>query len=337
MSGHDAELRDRIAGQLDELLSGPLASNGERATALLARHLSRGAPTPARRRFWDEIEDRYLVRQSSVARDGRAALLTAGAPGAGKSTAVQRLGLVDEGWRHLDADIVKDYLIQDLIVAGDVGDVLARRLADGRTVMPRELAGLVHTESVIVLDRIRSHCLDRGENVVIEGTLVWEPAGRQVVDELVHHGYRDVSVVDVEVRREVARAQAVARWWTGRCDSSSDLGGRWVPLAVIDRAYPDAQSRSVCAANARALFDSDLVRAVPLARLTIVDNTGSAPVTETHERRSGVLQPPQAPQPLPLDSDVQMPPLARQSLPRNTIPARPPAPPAEVPRPASQQ
>lgn len=58
-----------------------------------------------------------------------------------------RLGVVDDGWRRLDADVVKDYLLQDLLTSGEVDDVLVVPLADGRTVMPRELAGLVHTPS----------------------------------------------------------------------------------------------------------------------------------------------------------------------------------------------
>jgi hypothetical protein len=60
---------------------------------------------------------------------------------------VARLGVVDDGWRRLDADVVKDYLLQDLLTSGEVDDVLVVPLADGRTVMPRELAGLVRTPS----------------------------------------------------------------------------------------------------------------------------------------------------------------------------------------------
>lgn len=306
MTAPAPELRDQVARQLDELFSGPLASNGALAGRLLARHLSHGVPTPQRLRVWNEIQERYLARQPGVERDGRAALLTAGAPGAGKSTAVDQLALVDEGWRRLDADVVKDYLVQELAAAGDVDDVLSVLLADERAVMPRELAGLVHAESVLILDRIRAGCLRRGENVVIEGTLTWEPAGRQLLAQLVDRAYRDVSIVDVEVPREVAKAQAISRWWAGRCDRADELGGRWVPLAVIDRAYLDPHDRhSVCAANARALFDSAVVREPPLARLTIVDNTGPVPVTETHERRSGVLQPRTPPEQLTFDTDAQ--------------------------------
>lgn len=102
------QLRDQVGRQLDELLSGKLATTGERATIRLPRYFQRnGTATQQREQLWVEIQARYLARQSGVERDGRAALLTAGAPGAGKSTAVQQLGLVDDGWRRLDADIVK--------------------------------------------------------------------------------------------------------------------------------------------------------------------------------------------------------------------------------------
>jgi hypothetical protein len=149
---------------------------------------------------------------------------------------------------------------------------------------------------VLILDRLRDMCLRRSENVVLEGTLVWAPAARMLLDELARRTYREASIVDVEVARGVATEQAVARWWAGRCDPANELGGRWVPLAVIERAYPDRADRhSVCAANARALFDSPIVSELPVARLTVVDTTGPSPVTETHERRSGVLQPQSSP------------------------------------------
>lgn len=53
--------------------------------------------------MWCGMVDRYLARQCAVIREGRAALLTAGVPGAGKSSVVSQLGLVDEVWRRLDA------------------------------------------------------------------------------------------------------------------------------------------------------------------------------------------------------------------------------------------
>lgn len=154
--------------------------------------------------------------------------------------------------------------------------------------MPRELAGLVHAESVMILDLIREHCLREGENVVIEGTLVWEPADQRLVGELARPGYREVSIVDVEVRRELAREQAIGRWWAGRQHAGDAHGDALGGLDVIDRAYPDPDSpRSVCAGNPRRLFDSETMHDLPLARLIVVDNSAAGTITETHERRDG--------------------------------------------------
>ncbi len=49
---------------------------------------------------------------------------------------MSQLGLVDEGLRRLDADVVKDYLLENLVVTGRVEDLLVRELADAHPVMP---------------------------------------------------------------------------------------------------------------------------------------------------------------------------------------------------------
>jgi len=240
------------------------------------------------------MAERYLARQSAVTREGRAALLTAGVPGAGKSSVVSQLGLVNEGWRRLDADVVKDYLLEDLVVSGRVEDLLVRKLADGHPVMPAELASLVHLESVAFIEELRTDCLARGENVVIEGTLSWPPAAQRLLAELVQREYREVRIVDVEVPRNVAHEQALARWWAGRQEgiAGRGVGGRFVPTGAIEHAFTDpGDRRSVCAANVRAAFDSPPARALPVLTLTVYDSTGAAAVTATQERRSGVLQP----------------------------------------------
>jgi len=151
MVGGADDLREHVAAELTELLAydGPLSPSGARSTVMAPQNFRRGAVTPARRELWRELRGRYLARQPNVVMEGRAALLTAGVPGAGKSRAVERLGVVDEGWRRLDADVVKDYLIEDLVAAGRHEDLLGELLADGYPIMPAELATLVHEESVV--------------------------------------------------------------------------------------------------------------------------------------------------------------------------------------------
>lgn len=105
--------------------------------------------------------------------------------------------------------------------------------------------------------------------------------------------YHDVMILDVEVPRAVAHEQALDRWWRGRQDRTAGHGpgGRFVPAGAIDRAFTDPTDRhSVCAANARALFDSRTARALPLITLTVYDSTGTQPMTQTQQRRSGELQ-----------------------------------------------
>lgn len=102
-------------------------------------------------------------------------------------------------------------------------------------------------------------------------------------------------MVDVEVTAATAHERAMRRWWEGRqkrIATGDGLGGRFTPASAIDRAYTAGQVHSVCAANARALFDSPAARDVAVMRLQVFDSTAErGPVGERHERLSGVLQP----------------------------------------------
>lgn len=105
-----------------------------------------------------------------------AILVTAGPPGAGKSTHIQQLDLVDRGWRRIDADQIKLKLLTESLQSGRFATQLSTILADGHPIMLNELSSLVHNESVFLADSILLRCLEAGENVVLEGTLSW--AGR---------------------------------------------------------------------------------------------------------------------------------------------------------------
>lgn len=110
----------------------------------------------------------YLAEQTEIAVGGQfLALATAGPPAAGKSSSIERRELAGRGWRVLDADRVKDYLLRDALEQGFYDDLLEIELADGHHLMPRELATLVHTESMIIIDAITERCVNIGENVVI--------------------------------------------------------------------------------------------------------------------------------------------------------------------------
>ena len=100
--------------------------------------------------------------------------------------------------------------------------------------MPMELAGLFHVESVVLARRALELCLRNGEDVIIEGTLQWDGLVREYStarqSRLRVACRRDV-VTDVEVALERAKSRS----WEGRL--SGGLGGRFTPSQAIRDLY----------------------------------------------------------------------------------------------------
>ncbi len=148
-------------------------------------------------------------------------------------------------------------------------------LGDGQPIAPRELASLVHDESIRIWDTLRRHCIGRGEPIIIEGTLKWPPLGAQLLRELHQGGYTTVRIVAVDVPEEVAQARAIGRWWDVRSAGTDYLGGRFTPSDAISKAYrPDGTC--VCIANAAALVGpgSEIPEGLSVI-LDVVDETGA--------------------------------------------------------------
>lgn len=247
------------------------------------------ADNPQRRRTLDRIIESYLAEQDNVVLGGQfCAIATAGVPGAGKSTSIERNGLAGQGWRVLDADRVKDYLIREALEADDYRDILAVRLPDSGAVMPRELATLVHAESTKIVDALQERCMRRGENIVIEGTFSWPGLGERLLRQLGAAGYERLTIMDVEVACEHAQEQALGRWWTGRT-SGDELGGRFTPASVIAGLYPAGSVESICAANARAAFEHPLAAEIAAVELLVDDYTGGVLVEKVSTRHKGVI------------------------------------------------
>ncbi|MDV7243446.1 MULTISPECIES: hypothetical protein [Rhodococcus] len=107
-------LRDIVSRQLVHLgqHGRPLHPNSGRST------LDLYADDRRRDRTLHEVIEWYLDL-AEPDRDGRcAAIISAGPPGAGKSTALRERHLVDTSSRYLDADIVKDELLRRAIADG---------------------------------------------------------------------------------------------------------------------------------------------------------------------------------------------------------------------------
>ena len=102
------------------------------------------------------------------------AVITAGPPGAGKTTTIDQHGAAELGdlsrYRRVDPDSVKDLLLNRAIADGIYEAMLRDHLADGRPLMARELSGLVHEEAVRLAREMRRQCMSRGESLIIEGS-----------------------------------------------------------------------------------------------------------------------------------------------------------------------
>ena len=236
-------LRNRVHSQLAALLSG-----GQLAAV----------PGAVRNylddRLTQQVAHEYRAQRPDAPTGGRAAIITAGVPGAGKSIA---LNAIATGYRRIDPDDIKDILLARLETTGRL-DVHQHALADGKPVSPAELSGWVHTASTDAADRVRIMSMQVGENFVMEGTLSWYKLPTSHVDELALGDYERLTILDIEVPRTVAVEQSKHRWWngrqTGRTRYGVELGGRFISESALSGFYGGPRTASTCAANARKLY-----------------------------------------------------------------------------------
>lgn len=250
----------KVADELEDLASatGPIRADHARSTINLYT---------ASERVWraSEVAEVYLDLQRGVESDGRAAIVTAGPPGAGKTTTLENEGLLSGDFRNIDPDIIKEMLLERAVTDGIFDDLLALRLADGRPLMPMELATLVHRESTAIAESLLRSCMSQGENVLVQGTLAWDQQPHVLLTSLHAGDYFEVSIIDAEVDLSTAIARSRSRWWTGRTDHHSVLGGRFVPVDFIKKLFVN-ETDSVCKQNAEVMFAMSDLPATRLIR-----------------------------------------------------------------------
>ncbi|MFJ1863772.1 zeta toxin family protein [Streptomyces sp. NPDC088097] len=263
----------------------------------LQRRMARGGdlspgPTDTEGRFrrgvrWEGREDlhqtvleRFIAANRDRPQGGQAVLMTAGAPGAGKSTAQDNL----VRWQREDPDLgrhlasahgldIKDYVVLDPdlfkralfegagLPAMDPGSMA---LPFGRELAPAEMSGLLHREASFLRDQFEEWARDGGYNLLYDATLANEAVGAQLLSGLAQDGYDQRVILSVEVPVDVSLAQNADRWLKGRLayeQGTDRYGGRMSPEGMIHALYgktTTGQGHSIGRENARKLAERGL-------------------------------------------------------------------------------
>ncbi|WP_427136760.1 zeta toxin family protein [Pseudarthrobacter sp. S9] len=282
---------------------GPLTAHSQHATSQNPEwfNVRRGTPLDVRRQVHTEILARFTESHPEVRKDKKAIVL-AGPPGVGKSTAqnalIKEKRTQPEHWLVINADDFKDLLLEQARQDGSydsylVPDEVHKLETAGEKFYPRELAALVHNESSILSKKATNEAVKRGDNVIIDGTLGNEKQARMLLDKLAAAGY-DVMVADVETTQEFSEARTLGRWQRGYLASENgtaedpsdvELGGRWVPQSFPASLFTTPEDKeSKCAANAAAVAaDYGCVSEYVVYRVT---DQHSGPVLESKHGRT---------------------------------------------------
>ncbi|MFE1286593.1 zeta toxin family protein [Streptomyces sp. NPDC058751] len=240
--------------------------------------------TPERERMHSAILEEFTARCAGLPRDGHAALLTAGAPGAGKGGALRGL----DAWQGRDDGLghelrrvhgidVRDYVVLDpdqfkVAIFEHGGSPRlpphARLLSDGRPVAPSETASLTHRESAFLQDVFEQWARAEGYNLLYDATLRDQRWNEKLLGDLRADGYDRRVLLSVEVPVEQCLAQNAGRWQHGRSefDAGRDrYGGRMAPEVMIEDLYARSTSGrgfSIGRENAEKLVEGGLATAL---------------------------------------------------------------------------
>ncbi|MCN9241328.1 zeta toxin family protein [Streptomyces sp. RY43-2] len=243
-----------------------------------------GLWTPERRRMHGAILEEFQARCQGLPRDGHAALLTAGAPGAGKGSAQNNLAR----WQGEDSDLGRElarahgvdlsrYVALDpdqfkvaLVAHGGAPQLTAEQLSfpGGKRLSPSEMASLLHRESALLQDQFEVWARSEGYNLLYDATLKNLDKNSRLLADLQREGYDKRVVLSVEVPLEQCLAQNAARWEAGRreFDAGRDsYGGRMAPEGMIKDLYARSESGrgySIGRDNAEKLTEKGLATAL---------------------------------------------------------------------------
>ncbi|MCA0252151.1 MAG: zeta toxin family protein [Actinobacteria bacterium] len=248
--------------------------------------LSRGD----QRRLVREVSEWYLDSHGRATHNGSCVVVTAGPPGAGKSSLLTS-AIPDVADRLvIDPDIAKAYLAQWCVNHDLYGELLSTGLPDGGTIKQLELSPLLQTMSTESCNTVRRLALAAHTDVVVETTMASPAFGERLLLSLAKADYDKLVIVSVEVDRDTAQSRAVDRWWQGR-QENLDQGGRLVLPETIEAAYPPDGRSSLCRQNARALVNTIRAGGTVIDTVTIAEYDDRALTRLDADRPRTVGQP----------------------------------------------
>ena len=304
----------------------PVVTTTARALDAVLTHLSSShPPLPHTNKLRHAVLTGYAELARAEGRQaGQAVLAMAGVPGAGKTTALSSAAtkhVLPIDYTHyitIDADDIKNILLgigdhrvqiapRLLTQARNHWTTIlnsgppSRALPDGRPVLLAELATLVHDLSTQLAAQARADLMRSGYNLIIEGTLQWghknatpsQPEelgqGLTILKEMARNGYERLDLFAVDVPEQLARDQALNRWWTGR--SKGGDGGRYTPSTAITTLYATGHTQSRCIDNAHDTFQRAANQPLDLVTLTIVNRHTKIDTIEHSELRPIAAEP----------------------------------------------
>ena len=211
---------------------------------------------PEREEMHREIVESFIndAVKRGVPAEGRA-LFSGGLGGAGKSYVLKRGGYHPDGYLTINNDDIKEALAK----RGAVPKVLG--------LTPMEASSLVHEEASDIMKTLMRTAKELKLNVIIDGTLGSTGSAERKIRELRAAGYTSVKAVFVDIDPDTSKKRAQIRYKDGMdryTMGKNGLGGRWLPLRIIDdNRSEDSRFSSRNAENLVRLYSSGLFDGKP--------------------------------------------------------------------------
>lgn len=280
-----------------------------------------GSPTPERKKFHNEIQRHALNGTLAQFNQGQPipasqpmpprqlerpiAILLAGPPGSGKSTAKREVfgeiegkpadpsitsGLSSSDFVLIDVDEIKTSLINQARADGSLDTFIkpeqVRTLeSDGERFSDLDFASLVHAESAFIGDHIQQEAIAQRCNIVFDQVCAHAPSTHSLVDELAQAGYC-VRVIELQATRELSEKSIFNRY---RRDQAEHGTGRYVPTEVLSKVYTtDSAGNEI--SNPQRTIDTLLAQhpcKIEAARRYLSTEIGAPPhLLSTHQRQA---------------------------------------------------